>query len=130
MGIYLIIFFGGGFFGFAIDTTYRSLLAGRYLSGTWLPLFSITYALAAVMEWLIFSQLAGHWQWQIVVATLTAILWELSAGLLSGFILHQRFWNYSNSFLNFRGLIDLQHSFYWLILTIVYRGVFYWIKGW
>lgn len=118
---YSTIFISFGFFGWLIDTGYRSLRAKRYAPGTWVPFFSLIFATAAILLYILFTFLPVSLYADIIRGTIVSILLELIAGLLALKLLNRRFWDYSNSRFNYRGIIDVHHSFYWLILTALYR---------
>jgi len=64
---------------------------------------------------LFYSHDTPKWK-QITLTTFIMIFIELFSGLLlraMGF----NFWNYSNKFMNVEGLICLQYSLYWLLLS-------------
>lgn len=117
---YLSIFLVGGFFGWFIDTAYRSYFDKRYSSGTLIPCFSIIYALAAVLIYLIFQlniSLYGH----VMLGTTLAVLLEFISGFLANRFLGRRLWDYTPSKYDYLGHIDVQHSFYWFLLVVFYR---------
>ena len=124
MILYLSIFIGGGLFGWIIDTAYRTWQAKHYTPGTMVPFFSIIYGLAAVLLYILFSFFQTSFYLHIILGTITCIFLELITGILALAILKRRFWDYSASRFNYHGLIDAKHSFYWLILTILYRIIY------
>lgn len=119
--IYLAIFIGGGFFGWAIDTASRSYHAGYYAPGTLLPFFSLIFAAAAVILFGMFRLVAFPFWFSVLVGTVFCIVLELLCGFVSYTIFQYRFWDYSAKPFNFYGFIDAQHSFYWFLLTFLYR---------
>lgn len=124
MIFFLSIFIGGGLFGWTIDTAYRTWRAKHYTSGTLVPFFSVIYGIAAVLLYTLFNFFQTSFYLHIILGAITCTLLELIFGFLSLTFLKRRFWNYSASRFNYRGLIDAEHSFYWLILSGLYR-IFY-----
>lgn len=122
--LYPAIFVGGGIFGWVLDTAYRSLLAKKYAPGTLVPFFAVIYGIGAVMLYLFFSSANISFLWSVVVGTVLCVLLELIGGILSSSVLRRRLWDYRTSPLNFYGFIDLEHTFYWFVLTVFYR-IFY-----
>ncbi len=122
--LYPALFIGGGIFGWAVDMAYRSLVAGRYAPGTLVPFFSIIYGIAAIMLYMLFRFGTMPFLQSIIVGTILCVGLELVSGALSLSLLRYRLWDYSASPFNFYGFIDLQHTFYWFILTVLYRSFF------
>lgn len=121
---YLITFLICGFLGWAIDTAYRSFVSKKYAPGTWLPFFSPIYATGGIILLFIFKEIPLSPPAQIIIGTICMILLEFVSGLISIKVLHKRFWSYKKSKYDLFGFIDLQHSFYWLILTALFRLIF------
>src|SRR3989344_4117233 len=122
--LYPALFAGGGIFGWVIDTIYRSLVAKKYAPGTLVPFFAIIYGVGAVMLYLFFSSANISFLWSVIGGTVLCVALELVGGILSLMVLRHRLWDYSASPFNFYGFIDLEHTFYWLILTALYRLVY------
>jgi uncharacterized membrane protein len=122
--LYPAIFVGGGIFGWVLDTTYRSLIAKKYTPGTLVPFFAIIYGIGAVMLYLFFSSANISFLWSVVGGTVLCVVLELVGGIVSQAVLRHRLWDYTASPFNFYGLIDIEHTFYWSVLTVLYR-IFY-----
>ena len=130
MYFYLGIFISGGLCGWMIDTAYRTWHDGRYVPNTWIPFFSIIYGLAAVLLYILFNFFSISFIAHVVIGAIVAIYLELISGMMALIFLGRRFWNYSSNKFNLYGFIDIQHSFYWLILATLYRAVYtflFWI---
>jgi uncharacterized membrane protein len=121
MSIYLTIFISGGFCGWFIDTMYRTWQDKRFSSNTLVPFFSLIYATATVFLYILFKYFSTSAIGHIFAGLLVVIFLEFLSGLAALIFLKRRFWNYSANRFNFYGLIDLQHSFYWLVLVSLYR---------
>lgn len=124
MFLYLIIFIAGGISGWLIDTTYRTWYAGRYTPNTLVPFFSLIYGLAAVFLYILFTFVSASIFFHIISGLVIVVLLELFSGVISVLFLKRRLWNYSDSRFNFYGFVDLQHSFYWLLLVSIYRVLY------
>ena len=122
--LYSALFIGGGIFGWLLDTINRSYIARKYASGTLVPFFSIIYGVGAVMLYLFFRFANVSFLWGVILGTVLCVAVELSGGLISLLLFRRPFWDYSKSPFNFYGLIDLEHGFYWLVLTTLYRLFF------
>lgn len=118
------IFVVGGFCGWMIDTAYRSLRQGRHAPNTWIPFFSIIYASGALFLYILFTFFSISVFSDIIVGTILAICLELMSGIVALVFLNRRFWDYRSNRYNFRGFVDAEHSFYWLILVAIYRTFF------
>jgi len=127
MLLYLKIFIVAGLLGWLLDTAYRTLDAKRYTSGTIVPFFSIIYGIVAVELYILFSFWALPVYLHIIIGTLLTILSELVSGLLGFKILKRRVWDYRSSRFHYKGFIDIEHSFYWLILTALCRIFYSWL---
>ena len=127
--LYLEIFLAGGFFGWIVDTASRSYNASHFAPGTMVPFFSLIFAAAAVLLFILFSARPIPFWFGVILGTLICITLELSCGFISQVVFNHRFWDYSTKPYNFYGFIDLRHSTYWFILTLLYRSVVNrWVK--
>ncbi len=122
--LYPALFIGGGALGWLLDTADRSFIARRYTHGTLVPFFSIIYGIGAVMLYLFFSSANVSFLWSIIGGTVLCVALELFGGIISTMVLRRRLWDYTANRFNFRGFIDLEHGFYWLVLTVIYRLFF------
>lgn len=122
--IFPALFIGGGLLGWTMDTSYRWWVDGRYLPGTLVPYFSLIYGAGAMMLYSLFGIHTIPFVWDIVIGTILCVLLELVGGFMALSLLRRRLWDYSASYGNFHGFIDVQHSFYWFILTAIYRTLY------
>lgn len=118
---YIYVFAIGGLLGWILDTAFRSLEERRYSPGTLIPFFSIIYGAGAVVLDILFVYAPLPAYLQILAGAVLAVFLELISGLIMLSVLKRRLWNYEKSHYNYRGLIDLKHSFYWLLLIAAYR---------
>jgi uncharacterized membrane protein len=129
VSVYFVIFLAGGFFGWVVDTSYRSYMAGNFAPATLVPFFSLIFASAAVLLFALFQSRSVSFWVGVLVGTLICIALEFTCGLISQTVFHYRFWDYSAKPYNLRGFIDLEHSVYWFVLTLLYRkAVSHWVK--
>ncbi len=123
--VFVIVFLLSGILGWAFDTTYRSMLVGRYAPGTYIPFFATCFGVAGTMIFFIFTHVPSLYA-QIILGTLVAILVEFISGVFCITVYKRRLWDYSGRFLNVFGHIDFLHSFYWftlvLISDVIYRS--------
>lgn len=123
------------FLGWAIDSGYRSYqerkwINAGYFQGPVCPIYGFG-ALTLIFIFKYFSDLPHLIL--IFLGTTALILVEFMGGLFSETVLKVKLWDYSSSRFNWRGHIDLLHSFYWLISVIffsflIYPSVIYWEK--
>lgn len=118
---YLIFFIIYGFLGWAIDTTYRTLLSGYFAPGTWIPYFSIIYPIGAFMMLWLYGRLlkdARLWQ-QFLVFAMAATALEYTGGHIGLLVLDRRLWDYSYMPYNIDGFVDVFHSIGWGLLSLL-----------
>ena len=121
---YLILLIIFSVLGWGIDTAYRSMILKKFSSGTHVMFFSPVYAIGGLILVLIYTYLNTHAIIQILVATTVIVLLELSFGIISEKIMKRRYWDYFGSKWNFKGHIDVLHSFYWFLLAALLRMIF------
>ncbi|MBI5729020.1 MAG: putative ABC transporter permease [Candidatus Magasanikbacteria bacterium] len=122
---YLYIFIFGGFLGWILDTGFRFYADKRYAPGTLIPFFSIIYGVGAVVLDVVFVYTPLPAVLQVLFGAILAVLLELVSGLVMLAVLKRRLWRYRGGRFNYRGLIDLEHSIYWLLLIAAYRVVYH-----
>ncbi len=122
---YLKLFIIFSVIGWVVDTIDRSLLEKKIVSGTYIPLFSPLYGLGGVL----LTVIIFHFNWpaylEILLGALSLTLLELLAGLWCTNIIKRRLWDYSQNRFNLWGHTDLEHAFYWLMISII----FYLLQG-
>jgi uncharacterized membrane protein len=121
---YFFIFIIGGLCGWILDTSYRSWVDNHYAPNTLVSFFSIIYGLAATMLYILFASTEDSFYLQIIIGTLMVIILEFFSAIVALKFLKKRFWDYSLNRYNIYGFIDAKHSFYWLILVVVYRLIY------
>lgn len=122
--IYLSIFIVAGLVGWAIDTAYRTWDEKQFAPNTWIPFFSLIYGFNGVFLYVLFNFFSVSFIVDVAVGFIISNLVEIVSGLIALKFLKKRFWDYRSSQFHFRGFIDLEHSFYWLILTALCRFIY------
>jgi uncharacterized membrane protein len=114
----LFMFAFGMVCGWVIEVIYRSfnqkkLVNPGFLSGPYLPLYGFGLL---ILYWV--SSLVVNIWWKILLFFILMNLLELVTGII--FISYYKFklWDYSKKFLNFKGLICLEFSVYWTLLSL------------
>jgi len=125
---YLFLFILFGIIGWIIDTTYRSIISKKYESGTQLLFFSPIYAIGGLILIIIYENLKVHFIIQIIIASIFLMTLELLSGIFSEKIMRKKYWDYSNNKWNFKGYLDILHSFYWIILASLIRIIYPYLK--
>lgn len=117
--LFRYLFFVGSIGGFFIELFYRRLVLKKWVKpgvfkGFYLPLYGIGLVicyLCYMLEWHIIFKVF------LTVILLTCI--ELICGVIFIKKLKIDLWNYSNEYLNYKGLICIKFSFYWLLLSLI-----------
>lgn len=117
---YIELFFIFCVIGWIIDTADRSWSEKKFVSGTYIPFFSPLYGFGSVALVLIFDYLPAPAILQIIFGAIAVTAIEFVSGLWCVYILKKRLWNYSASRFNILGHIDAEHSFYWLIVSLIF----------
>lgn len=119
-------FLVASFCGWIVDSAYRSVLAGTLvLSGPTYPPFYPSYGFGALLLYLTCHVVGGRsLGLRFVAYALVTTAWELTAGLVLT-ALSFRLWDYSENPLNFMGHVDVEHSFYWVLLGFAFERLVY-----
>ncbi|MBS3175434.1 putative ABC transporter permease [Candidatus Woesearchaeota archaeon] len=115
------------FIGCLIDSLHKSIMQQKLiLSGAIIKLICPVYGIGALFLILNFKLLSKYKNWiQIIIGFIGLILIELISGLILEYIFRIKLWDYSNNFMNFYGWIDLQHTVYWSIVTLIFKKFIY-----
>lgn len=125
--IYFLSFIFYSFIGWILDSSYSSLINGKIIYGgifkTWrkpIPLAPI-YGFGTLLLIISYDLLkTSGLLFQLVYLAVILSLLEYISGWLSVKILKRRVWDYSDSFLNIHGHIDLWHTISWTILGLIF----------
>lgn len=111
--------------GWIIDSGYRSIVDRRwtnagYFIGPFCPIYGFGGLLLLLMVSM-FEDQSFLVRCVIYFTGMTGV--EFFGGLFSTYILKVKLWDYSDAPLNIMGQVDLLHSFYWLILALMFEGL-------
>jgi len=121
--IIIFEFYLFSFFGFIIDTAYRTWENKKIVMGNYLypvPICPI-YGLGALFLSFYFKYSSpGNLYLSFFMAASVLILLELFGAIFCKKVLKAVLWDYSKKKLNYKGYIDLTHSLWWLILVVFF----------
>src|SRR3990167_4983999 len=101
--------------GFILEFSYRSIEQKKLRMPLWVG--CQIYGVATVLIYLVYLLSAPIWLVVILLLIITTGI-ELIFGLYYLNYKVLRFWDYSGYLLNYKGLICLQFSLYWLIISM------------
>ena len=118
------MFFIGSIGGFFLELFYRRIVLKKWVKpgifkGYYLPLYGIGLVICYMYYIININFILKA---ILVMVSFTGI--ELICGLIFIKKLKINLWDYSNNFLNYKGLICLKFSLYWLILAFISFFVF------
>ncbi len=120
--IYILEFFIFSFLGWLLDSGYRSITEKKwinagYFKGPFCPIYGFGgLVLLFVFTYLDFVSLP----WLFILGGISLVLVEYLGGVFVENILHLKLWDYSSSKHHLKGHIDLLHSLYWFLLSILF----------
>ena len=115
------------FIGWILDSGYRSivdkkLINAGYFKGPFCPIYGfggiILIFILNLCSSLSFVPL-------ILIASFSMVLVEYVGGIYSEKVLKIKLWDYSNTTYNLGGHIDVLHSFYWVVLVVLFYFLAY-----
>jgi len=106
MKLYLLLFMTGGLIGFLFEMLYNILILHQFdkpgfLYGIFLPIYGWGTMLLVVC----LKRLKKHPIWLTIIAMSLAGILEYATGAIMYEIWHQRWWDYTNYFLNIDGYV-------------------------
>src|SRR3989344_174258 len=115
------------FIGWFLDSAYRSIDEKRWVNaGYFKGLFCPIYGFGGLILLYLFKNLAElPLALQIFIASVAMILVEYVGGIFSERILKIRLWDYSSSRFHLAGYIDLLHSLFWVLLSVIFYVTLY-----
>lgn len=129
----IFIFFSGSTLGWCLETVFRRFCPENksrkwinpgFLIGPYLPLYGfglcILYILSQMSHLLPLSNPVAVKIIVIMLMALCMTLLELIAGLIFVKGMNVELWNYSDKPFNYKGIICLEFSIYWLALATIY----------
>lgn len=117
----LIIFFGASIAGWVMEVIYRRFVEKEktfhpgFLNGPYVSIYGFT---SVVFYLICASNIEPYLKIAILITFPT--VFELLTGLFFRYYYHVVLWEYDGYFLNYKGLICLQFSLYWVLLGVVY----------
>jgi len=111
--------------GWIVESTYRSLLAGKpidsgVLGGPFVPIYGFGALLVEMVDTLFQDHHLGV---RVALCVILCTLLEFLVSLFYETAFHLRLWDYSKMLLNIRGRVCLLYSFFWGVLGFVYLEV-------
>src|SRR3989344_3963524 len=117
----LIVFIAFGIIGWILDTIYRSAAERKYAPKTFIPYFSILYAVGGSILYGLHVTTTLNSTAYVLIGTLIMTLMEFTAGVFCQNILGERYWDYSKNKYNIYGHIDAIHILLWITLITSLR---------
>ncbi len=117
---FILIFLIGAFVGYLIELFYRNVIYSEhfnpgFLKGPYLPI----YGFGVITLYLISSiNMNIYLRALIFVSTLTLL--ELVTGLIFTKHFNVKLWDYSENSMNYKGIICVRYSLYWVILSLLF----------
>ena len=118
---YLFVFSFGAITGWAIEFLWRSLVSEKklvnpgFLAGPYLPIYG-----SASMILYFFSGLGIDLLPLVLIFTLLTTVLELITGLFFLKYFNIRLWDYTDEWMNFRGIVCPKYSFFWTLLAVLF----------
>lgn len=114
-------FFIYAFLGWILEVIYAIIVEGHFVNRGFLfgPICPI-YGYGALLLLFSLKGIKGNKFTKFMVATISFSLFEFIVSYVLEIWFHQRWWDYSEDFLNFQGRISLIYSLVWGMLGIVF----------
>lgn len=113
----LIYFCLYAFWGYLLESSYRSIIEKRWISSGLLDApFIPLYGFGAI-SLLLYDY---YFEYNIFIGASILILLELLSSYLIEFIFKIKYWNYSKHILNYEGRICLYYSLIWLLMSYIF----------
>lgn len=129
----LYLFFMGSVFGWCLECVFRRFCPSNtthkwlnpgFLTGPYLPLYGFgvctLFCLSELEKIFLFANPVVSKILVLVFMAVCMTVLELIAGLIFVKGMNLKLWDYSDKPFNYKGIICLEFSFYWLILACVY----------
>ncbi|MCW8966749.1 MAG: putative ABC transporter permease [Candidatus Pacearchaeota archaeon] len=115
-----IIFLIGSLAGYILELIYRNLTKSAkinpgFLKGPYLPIWGIT-----TIIFFIVCELNINLIYKILILITLPTILELITGYIFKEYFKIKLWDYTTDFLNYKGIICLQFSIYWALLSLFY----------
>lgn len=108
--------------GWIIEGVYSYIITGcfkkeGFLKGPYKPMYGIAFTILIILN--------KYYNFNLISKFILYLFIPTSVEFISGYLLNkffdERYWDYSNSKLNYKGIITLKFSLYWMILC--YFGI-------
>lgn len=136
MSVFLVVaflFFSGSLVGWILELFWRRFFSKNnaekkwinpgFLNGPYLPLYGFSLCLLFSLSFIDVSAISNEVVQKIVLFVLMALcitVLEFIAGLIFIKGMKIKLWDYSKNWLNIKGIICPQYSFYWVVLSGIY----------
>lgn len=106
--------------GWIIEGVYNYIITGSFkkegfLKGPYKPMYGIAFTILVVLD--------KYYNLNLISKLILYLIIPTSIEFISGYILikffNEKYWDYSNSKLNYKGIITLKFSLYWMILCYI-----------
>ncbi|MBD7916519.1 putative ABC transporter permease [Clostridium sp. Sa3CUN1] len=108
--------------GWIIEGVYNYIITGSFekegfLKGPYKPMYGIAFTILVMLD--------KYYNLNLISKLMLSLIVPTSIEFISGYILssffNEKYWDYSSSRLNYKGIITVKFSFYWMILC--YFGI-------
>ena len=136
MKVFLVLtflFFVGSLIGWGLEVFWRRFFSKNnperkwinpgFLNGPYLPLYGLSLCTLFSLTFIDVNFVSERWLQDTILFIFMALcitLMEYIAGLIFIKGMHIKLWDYSKNRFNIQGIICLQYTFYWYILSAVY----------
>lgn len=136
MNLFLVLtflFFAGSLIGWGIELFWRRFFSKNnpekkwinpgFLNGPYLPLYGLSLVLLFTLSFIDVSFMTNDWSQKLLLFLLMALaitIMEFIAGLIFIKGMKIKLWDYRKNWLNIKGIVCPQYSFYWVILSGLY----------
>ncbi|MBR4436610.1 MAG: putative ABC transporter permease [Spirochaetales bacterium] len=136
MSIFLVLtflFFVGSIIGWALELLWRRFFSQNnperkwlnpgFLNGPYLPLYGLSLCILFSLSFIRVTWVSDRWFQETILFIIMALcitVMEYVAGLIFIKGMHIKLWDYSKNKFNIQGIICLQYTFYWYLLSAVY----------
>ena len=136
MKVFLVLaflFFVGSLIGWGLEVFWRRFFSKNnpehkwinpgFLNGPYLPLYGLSLCTLFSLTFIDVNFVSERWLRDTILFVIMALcitLIEYIAGLIFIKGMHIKLWDYSKNKFNIQGIICLQYTFYWYILSSIY----------
>ena len=108
--------------GWIIEEVYSYINTGKFkkdgfLRGPYKPMYGIAFTILVLLD--------NYYNFNIIISLLLYLIVPTVVEFISGYLLlelfNEKYWDYSKLKFNYKGLVTLRFSFYWMILC--YLGI-------